>query len=94
MGLFFRERRGPAWKHGWTEQTLASVSAPPLPLLAIFGIIILLLTLSSYINYRLQMQQSMMQLKLFLLILPLLLILAAQLIWYFRLGMRRSFIWP
>lgn len=89
MGLFHRDSRGPAWKQGWTERTLGSLSAPPLPLLAIFGIIILLMTVSSYIKYRLQMQYTMLNLKLFLLILPLVVIFAAQLVWSFRLGFTR-----
>ncbi|XWS24488.1 hypothetical protein CRYUN_Cryun28dG0106900 [Craigia yunnanensis] len=49
MGWFFKER-GPRWKQGWTEQTITSISAPPLPLLSIFGIICLLLLVSSYVN--------------------------------------------
>ncbi|XP_031283249.1 uncharacterized protein LOC116141909 [Pistacia vera] len=84
MGWFFTERRGPAWKQGWAEQTLSSVSAPPLPLVAIFGIIFLLFWLSSYINYKLQMQHTMINLKVFLLFLPVLLIFAVQLTESFR----------
>ncbi|KAG6704840.1 hypothetical protein I3842_07G152700 [Carya illinoinensis] len=74
MGWFFRERRGPAWKHGWTEQTLASISLPPLPLVAIAGIIVLLLLLNSYATYRSQMWHTVITFKLFLFPLPVLLI--------------------
>ncbi|KAL5845295.1 hypothetical protein ACOSQ4_011253 [Xanthoceras sorbifolium] len=81
MGWLWGDRRGPAWKRGWADQTLASMSAPPWPLLAIFGIVFLLLSLSSYVNYRLQMQQNMINLKIFLLFLPMLLIFAAQIAW-------------
>lgn len=80
MGWFFRERRGPAWKQGWTDQTLASISPPPLPLLAIFLIIFILLSASSYANYKNHMQQTMINFKLLLLFLPLLLILLAAFI--------------
>ncbi|KDP36921.1 hypothetical protein JCGZ_08212 [Jatropha curcas] len=80
MGWFWRERRGPAWKQGWTEHTLASISPPPFPLLAIFLIIFLLLFLSSYFNYKYQIQHTVINFKLFLLFLPVLLILLAQLV--------------
>ncbi|KAL0016992.1 hypothetical protein SO802_004061 [Lithocarpus litseifolius] len=72
MGWFFRERRG--WKQGWTEQTLASVSAPPMPLLAIAGIIVLLMVLSSYTGYKSQMHKNLINFKMFLFLLPVLLI--------------------
>ncbi|KAL5557884.1 hypothetical protein UlMin_034095 [Ulmus minor] len=77
MGWLIRERRGSAWKAGWTEQTLASISAPPLPLMAIFGIVMTLLFISSYINYKMQMQKTMIGFKMFLLFLPLLLVFVA-----------------
>lgn len=74
MGWIFRERRGPAWKRGWTEHTLASISPPPLPLVAISAIIVFLLLLNSYATYRSQMQQTVISFKLFLFLLPVLLI--------------------
>lgn len=74
MGWFLRDRRGPAWKHGWTEQTLASISPPPLPLVAIAGIMVLLLLLNSYATYRSQIRQTVITFKLFLFLLPVLLI--------------------
>lgn len=76
--------------YGWTDQTLANMSAPPWPLMAIFGIIFLLLSLSSYLNYRLQMQQNMINLKIFLLFLPVLLIFVVQIISSFRPGTRSA----
>ncbi|OAY50580.1 uncharacterized protein LOC122723733 [Manihot esculenta] len=78
MGWLWSERRGPGWKQGWTEQTLASVSPPPFPLLAIFFIIFLLLFVSSYFNFKDQMEHTVINFNLFLLFLPVLLILVAQ----------------
>ncbi|EOY15030.1 Uncharacterized protein TCM_034228 [Theobroma cacao] len=77
MGWFFKER-GPGWKQGWTEQVITSISPPPLPLLSIFGIICLLLLVSSYVSFKKEIHHSMLNLKLFLLFLPLVLIFAAQ----------------
>ncbi|TXG52060.1 hypothetical protein EZV62_021229 [Acer yangbiense] len=84
MGWLWRDSRGPAWKQGWADQTLASMSAPPWPLVAIFGIIFMLLSLSSYINYRVQMQQNMINFKIFLMFLPVLLIFVAKITWSFK----------
>ena len=74
MGLLWKERRGPAWKHGWTVSTLSSISAPPLPLVLIIGIVIFLLSISSYLNYKSTMQNVMINFNMILLVLPLLLI--------------------
>ncbi|GLT73148.1 hypothetical protein SLA2020_450260 [Shorea laevis] len=78
MGWFFRETRGPAWKQGWAQQTISSLSPPPPPLLALLGIICLLLLLSSYVNYKKEVHHTVLNLKLFLLFLPVLLILATK----------------
>ncbi|PKI45664.1 uncharacterized protein LOC116202554 [Punica granatum] len=78
MGWLIKEKRGPAWKHGWTENTLTSVSPPPLPVITIFFIVVLLLYLSFSINYNKQMQRTVVGMKLFLFLLPVLLIFAAQ----------------
>ncbi|EEF52723.1 uncharacterized protein LOC8274663 [Ricinus communis] len=80
MGWLWPERRGPAWKQGWAEHTIASISPPPFPLLAIFLIIFLLLFVSSYFNYKYQMQHTFIHFKLFLLFLPVLLIFIAKLV--------------
>ncbi|KAK8509996.1 hypothetical protein V6N13_118535 [Hibiscus sabdariffa] len=77
MGWLFKES-GRGGKQGWTEQTISSVSAPPLPLLSIFAIISLLLLLSSYINFKKEVHHTVLNLKLFLLFLPVILIFAAQ----------------
>ncbi|XVE69737.1 hypothetical protein DITRI_Ditri10aG0015100 [Diplodiscus trichospermus] len=58
---------------------MASLSAPPLPLLSVFGIICLLLFVSSYTNNsKKEMHQTALDLKLFLGLLPVVLIFAAQ----------------
>uniref|UniRef100_A0A2P2QLY8 Uncharacterized protein n=1 Tax=Rhizophora mucronata TaxID=61149 RepID=A0A2P2QLY8_RHIMU len=80
MGWVLRERRGPVWKQGWVERTLASISLPPFPLLAIFLIIFLLLSVSSYVKYKSQMQYTLVKLKLFLFFLPVILIFVARLV--------------
>lgn len=75
MEWFYPKRRGPEWKQGWTGQTMGSVSSPPLPLLAIFGIVISLLWLSHYTGYKAQLHHSAINLQIFLVLLPILLIL-------------------
>ncbi|KAE8677107.1 Detected protein of unknown function [Hibiscus syriacus] len=77
MGWLFKES-GRGGKQGWTQQTISSVLAPPLPLLSIFGIICLLLLLSSDINFKKEVHYTVLNLKLFLLFLPVILIFAAQ----------------
>lgn len=78
MGWLIKEKRGPAWKRGWTEQTIASISPPPMPVIILFGIVFLLLWLSFHINYTRQMESTIISLKLVLLLLPLLLIILAR----------------
>ncbi|KAK1560993.1 hypothetical protein Q3G72_033178 [Acer saccharum] len=74
MDWFYTKRRGPVWKQGWSGQTLASLSAPPLPLLAIFGIVLLLLWLSQYTGYKAEMQLTTINFQLFIFLLPIMLI--------------------
>ncbi|XVF63686.1 hypothetical protein PTKIN_Ptkin09bG0106800 [Pterospermum kingtungense] len=77
MDWFFKQK-GPGYKQGRTDQTITSPSAaPPLPALSIFGIICLLLYVS-YTNNKKEIQHTVVNLKLFLLFLPLVFILAAQ----------------
>ncbi|KAG8364393.1 hypothetical protein BUALT_Bualt19G0124200 [Buddleja alternifolia] len=75
MDWIYTKRRGPEWKQGWRDQTFSSISAPPLPLLAVFAIVIFLLSLSQYSNYKEQMHYTMISFKLLLLLVPVLLIL-------------------
>ncbi|KAM7514063.1 hypothetical protein LguiA_003646 [Lonicera macranthoides] len=74
MGLLMRERRGISWK----DQTLESISTPPWPLLAFFGLVILLMSLSSYSSYKAQMERTKISLNVLLFFLPLVLILLAH----------------
>lgn len=80
MGWLVRDRRGSAWKQGWIEGTLASFSIPPWPLLAIFSIIVVLLSISSYTSFKYQMQKTIIGFKLVLLFIPLLFIFIANFI--------------
>ncbi|EEF33128.1 uncharacterized protein LOC8285145 [Ricinus communis] len=95
MEWFYPRRRGPEWKQGWTGQTLGSISIPPPPLLVIFGIVILLLWLSQYTDYKAQLHHSAINFQLFLFLLPVLLILliasySTNWMPYFRLRQPRS----
>lgn len=78
MGWLIKEKRGPAWKHGWVENTITSVSLPPLPVVTILFIVVLLLCLSLSISYNKKMEKTAIGMKLFLFILPVLLIFLAQ----------------
>nr|KYP47941.1 hypothetical protein KK1_030428 [Cajanus cajan]KYP47943.1 hypothetical protein KK1_030430 [Cajanus cajan] len=74
MATTLKERRDSQWNSAWTGDTLSS--APPLPLLAIVGIVVFLLWVSSYLNHT--MQTATTNVNLFLLFLPLVLTLVAQ----------------
>ncbi|XWS20948.1 hypothetical protein CRYUN_Cryun30bG0013600 [Craigia yunnanensis] len=79
MGWFFKER-GVGRKQGLTWQTITSLSATPLPVLSIFGIICLLLLVSSFTNCKKEIHHTVLDLKSFLLLLPVVFIFAAQFI--------------
>ncbi|KAL3505397.1 hypothetical protein ACH5RR_035238 [Cinchona calisaya] len=86
---FVRERRGISWR----DQTLASISAPPMPLMVVFGVVILLMYLASYSDYKAQVERRMTGLKLLLFLLPVLLILMVHLMmvsnrWFYVGGVR------
>lgn len=76
MGWIVRETR--EWRQTWTEKTLASLLAAPLQLVAIIGIVVILLSLSSYTSYRVQMERHMIGFKVLLFFLPLVLIFVAN----------------
>ncbi|XP_026459244.1 uncharacterized protein LOC113359891 [Papaver somniferum] len=78
MGWFWSERRGPEWKQGWTSNTLSNTSLPPLPLLAIFAIVLLFLTISQYTGYKAQMEHTMFNFQIFLFVLPVILIFVVR----------------
>ncbi|CAN6554663.1 unnamed protein product [Malus baccata var. baccata] len=74
MEWFYPKRRRPQLKQGWTGQTLTSISAPPPHLLTIFAIVIALLWLSQYTDYKSQMQHTALNFQIFLISLPILLV--------------------
>ncbi|GAB4838474.1 hypothetical protein Ancab_028018 [Ancistrocladus abbreviatus] len=55
---WIHRRRGLESKQGWRGQTLASISTPPLHLLAVFAIVILLLSFSHHADYKAQLQRN------------------------------------
>ncbi|KAH6811930.1 hypothetical protein C2S51_025692 [Perilla frutescens var. frutescens] len=57
-------------KQGWAEQTLSSISAPPVPLVAVLAIVIFLLSLSQYSAYKEQMRYTMFSFKILLFVAP------------------------
>jgi len=77
MAWLWKERRGPAWKQGWTTNTLCSLSAPPLQLLTIVAIVMFLLFVPSYVNFKSTVQTANLAFHVFLLLLPLFLIFVA-----------------
>ncbi|ESQ43316.1 hypothetical protein EUTSA_v10015257mg, partial [Eutrema salsugineum] len=67
IGWSAKERKG-----RWLEETMLTSSTPPLKLLTLFAIISMLLFLSSYPRYRYEVEKTAMNLKLFLMLLPIL----------------------
>ncbi|KAL7125436.1 hypothetical protein ABFS83_14G117100 [Erythranthe nasuta] len=74
MDWIHTKRRGPQWKQGWTEQTFSSISAPPFPLIAVFAIVIFLLSISQYSSYKEQMSSTLINFKILLFLASLLLV--------------------
>ncbi|KAK6938958.1 hypothetical protein RJ641_032466 [Dillenia turbinata] len=72
MGWLIGESRGPAWKQGWTRQTIASTQPPPTPLLAILSIVVLFLAFSTYMDYKSQVNQTVQNFHLYLVLLVIL----------------------
>jgi uncharacterized membrane protein len=71
MATVMNESRDAELKKGWMENSLSSISTPPLQLVALVGIVVFLLWISSYMN----MQSTSTNLNLFLLFLTLLITL-------------------
>ncbi|KAI4342138.1 hypothetical protein MLD38_026795 [Melastoma candidum] len=67
-------RRGPAWKQGWTDNTLASISLPSFHLVVIFSIVTFLLWLSQFTtSYRpnsIRYPSAVISFQLFFVLLP------------------------
>lgn len=74
MDWLHPRRRGSEWKQGWTGQTLASFSLPPAPLLAMFAIVILLLSISQGTSYKEQLDRASIIFQLLLFLAPVFLI--------------------
>ncbi|XP_059281522.1 uncharacterized protein LOC132035266 [Lycium ferocissimum] len=71
MGWLIRERRGLSWR----DQTIESASTPPIPLIAFFGLVILLMYLASYSESKAHEQRSKNSMRLLLFLLPMLVVL-------------------
>ncbi|CAJ2677986.1 unnamed protein product [Trifolium pratense] len=67
MASLVNESNDSELKKGWMENSFSSISTPPLQLVAIVGIVVFLLCISSYMN----MQSTSTNLNLFLLFLTL-----------------------
>ncbi|KZV33144.1 hypothetical protein F511_18160 [Dorcoceras hygrometricum] len=95
MGWFTRDRRGISWK----DQTLDSISLPPLPLMVFFGLFIMLLYFASYSEFKEKVERSKMGLRFGLILLPLVAVLVANMImlcrrwWLHHIGIQRHTSW-
>lgn len=72
MGWFIRDGRSGL---SWADQTLGSISAPPMQLLAFLGLVILLMSMSTYTEFKVYIEREKMALKLFFYLLPVALFL-------------------
>ncbi|XP_021768907.1 uncharacterized protein LOC110733204 [Chenopodium quinoa] len=61
-------------KRSWRNRTMSSLNSPPLALLALFGVVVFYLYLSTYFPYKESLHRASFSLKLILLALPALLI--------------------
>ncbi|KAK9062733.1 hypothetical protein SSX86_019923 [Deinandra increscens subsp. villosa] len=82
MGWFIRDGRSGL---SWADQTLGSMSAPPMRLLAFLGLVILLMSMSTYAEFKVHIEREKMALKLFFYLLPLALFLVAYVTMRYRL---------
>lgn len=94
MGWFIGERRGVSWR----DQTLESISAPPLPLIVLFGLVIFLISMNTYSEYKATIERSKASLKLLSILLPFLVILLVYILlnsnrWFYPVGFSRPVIY-
>ncbi|KAG5613477.1 hypothetical protein H5410_024758 [Solanum commersonii] len=87
MGWFIGERRGVSWR----DQTLESLSAPPLALIVLFGLVIFLMSMSTYSEYKATVEKSKASMKLMSFLLPFLIILLVYIMidsnrWFYPYG--------
>lgn len=78
----------------WSSQTLSSISLPPLPLVAVFCIVVFLLSLSQYSNFKSWSSNIGINLQLFVLLTPVILIFFVSSSWiteggWFSFGSRK-----
>lgn len=72
--LFSTERRGPRWKQGWRS----SLALPPAPLVAVFAIVVFLMTISGYVDYKARARQAAGGARVALLLLPAALVVVVR----------------
>ncbi|OIT34777.1 hypothetical protein A4A49_21492 [Nicotiana attenuata] len=94
MGWFIGERRGVSWR----DQTLESISAPPLPLIVLFGLVIFLISMNTYSEYKATIERSKASLKLLSILLPFLVIFLVYILlnsnrWFYPVGFSRPVIY-
>ncbi|EYU36788.1 hypothetical protein ABFS82_14G300100 [Erythranthe guttata] len=74
MGWFVRERKGISWK----DQTLESISAPPLPLVVFSVLLIVLLYFETSFEQKERVERNKSGFRFGLLLLPLVVVLAVN----------------
>ncbi|KAJ3678625.1 hypothetical protein LUZ60_002428 [Juncus effusus] len=94
MSWPFYQKRGPQWKHGWTERSLSSLSLPPFPLIAIFAILIFFIYISSHIDYKNIERRTEEGFRIFLILLVVLLLFVVRYVLCDGLSLFTSFRMP
>ncbi|CAN4093988.1 unnamed protein product [Withania somnifera] len=94
MGWFIGERRGVSWR----DHTLESLSAPPLALIVLFGLVIFLMSMSTYSEYKATVEKSKASMKLLSFLLPFLIILLVYIMidsnrWFYPYGVTRPVVY-
>nr|GMD97488.1 uncharacterized protein LOC109152740 [Ipomoea batatas]GMD99271.1 uncharacterized protein LOC109152740 [Ipomoea batatas] len=83
MGWLWGGRRGVSWR----DQTVDSITAPPLPLMVLFGLVAFFMCLSTYLDFKAQVARTKSSLRMFVFLVPLLVVLLV----YIRLVSYRFF---
>ncbi|KAK4434621.1 hypothetical protein Salat_0624900 [Sesamum alatum] len=87
MVWFVRARRGISWQ----DQTLASISAPPSPLMVFFGLLITLVYFATHSGYKERVERRRTGFRFGLLLLPVVVILGVNMVMLRRRMLRYSF---
>lgn len=77
MSWFFGDSRR-SGHQGWRENTISSFSLPPPPLIAVFAIVMLFLSLSWYTDYKAKIEETEFSLRFLFLFVPVVLIFVAR----------------